>query len=92
VNGNDLSIVEGKIPKDWAAVTIQVCSWFSLALAKANSLLSSLIFTSWKTPAKPQAANPDGETANCNFNFPDSYELHIGMGFDRAGATQLKTN
>jgi len=33
-----------------------------------------------------------GETANCKLQLPDSYDYHIGIGFDPALAKQILKN
>ncbi len=93
LSGTDFKSLEGKIPK-----TLHSSNHAKSAPALANlgegnifTVIAFLYFvedTSKGANGKPSI----GETTNCKLQLPDSYDFHIGLGFDLALAQQILKN
>ena len=90
LNGNDFQSLEGKIPTGLSSANHAKSAPALAGLGEGNivTVIAYLYFvedTSKGAHVKPSI----GETANCKLQLPDSYDYHIGLGFDPALAQQI---
>jgi len=93
LNGNDFQSLEGKIPKGLGSSNHAKSAPVLAGLGEGNivTVIAYLYFV--EDTSKGASSKPSiGETANCKLQLPDSYDYHIGLGFDPALAQHaLKT-
>ena len=87
----DFQSLEGKIPQ---GITKKNHSKFALQLAPLGegnivTVFAYLFFA--EDTGKTASAKPSiGETCNCQLRLPGSYDFHIGLGFDKTLAAQIR--
>jgi hypothetical protein len=86
----DFQSLEGKIPKSLGSSNHARSASALAGLGEGNifTVIAYLYFvedTSKGANGKPSV----GETTNCKLQLPDSYDFHIGLGFDAALAKQI---
>ena len=90
LNGNDFQSLEGKIPKGLGGSNHAKSAPVLAGLGEGNivTVIAYLYFV--EDTSKGASSKPSiGETANCKLQLPDSYDYHIGLGFDSALAKQI---
>jgi hypothetical protein len=88
LNGNDFQSLEGKIPSNHAKSAPALAS---LGEGNIVTVIAYLYFV--EDAGKGAKGKPSiGETANCKLQLSDSYDYHIGLGFDPALAQQILKN
>ena len=90
LNGNDFQSLEGKIPKGLGGSNHAKSAPVLAGLGEGNivTVIAYLYFV--EDTSKGASSKPSiGETANCKLQLPDSYDYHIGMGFDPALAQHI---
>jgi hypothetical protein len=88
--GNDFQSLEGKIPKGLSSANHAKSAPALANLGEANivEVIAYLYFV--EDTSKGAGSTPSiGETTNCKLQLPDSYDFHIGLGFDPALAQQI---
>ncbi len=90
LNGNDFQSLEGKIPKGLGSSNHAKSASALAGLGEGNifTVIAYLYFV--EDTSKGANGTPSvGETTNCKLQLPDSYDFHIGLGFDAALAQQI---
>ena len=90
--GNDFQLLEGKIPKGLGSSNHAKSAPALAGLGEGNivTVIAYLYFV--EDTSKGNSKPSIGEIANCKLQLPDSYDYHIGMGFDPALARQILKN
>jgi hypothetical protein len=90
LNGTDFKSLEGKIPNGLRSGNHAKSAPALANLGEGNiiTVIAYLYFV--EDTGKGANGNPStGETTNCKLQLPDSYDFHIGMGFDSTLAKKL---
>ena len=93
LNGTDFKSFEGKIPKTLGSSNHAKSAPALANLGEGNivTVIAFLYFV--EDTGKGAGGKPSiGETTNCKLQLPDSYDFHIGLGFDPALAQQILKN
>src|SRR5256884_8505499 len=93
LNGTDFKSFEDKIPKTLGSSNHAKSAPALANLGEGNivTVIAFLYFV--EDTGKSAGGKPSiGETTNCKLQLPDSYDFHIGLGFDPALAQQILKN
>jgi len=90
LNGKDFQSLEGKIPGGLGSRNHAKFASTLAGLGEGNivTVIGFLYFVE-DTSKGANGKLSIGETTNCKLQLPDSYDFHIGMGFDAALAQQI---
>jgi len=93
LSGTDFQSLEGKIPKGLSSANHAKSAPTLANLGEGNivTVFAYLYFVE-DTGKGTKGAPSIGETTNCKLQLPDSYDFHIGLGFDSALALQILKN
>jgi hypothetical protein len=89
----DFKALEGKIPKGLSSANHARSAPALANLGEGNivTVIAYLYFV--EDTGKGAGGSPSvGETTNCKLQLPDSYDYHVGIGFDPALAQQILKN
>jgi len=90
LNGNDFQSLEGKIPKGLGSGNHAKSAPALAGLGEGNIVTVIAYLYLVEDTGKGASSKPSiGETANCKLQLPDSYDYHIGLGFDPALAQHI---
>jgi hypothetical protein len=92
LNGNDFQSLESKIPSGLSTGRHATFAPTLADLGEGNivTVIAYLYFL--EDTGKGATGQPSiGETTNCKLQLPNSYDYHIGLGFDAALAQQIRT-
>jgi hypothetical protein len=93
LNENDFQSLESKIPSGLGTGRHAKFAPALAGLGEGNivTVIAYLYFV--QDTGKGGNGQPSiGETANCKLQLPESYDYHVGLGFDAALAQQIRTN
>lgn len=92
LNKNDIETLERKVPAGLNSRNHATSAPTLAGLGEGNivTVIAYLYFVS--DTGKGANGPAGGETTNCKLQLPDSYDYHIGLGFDPALAQSIRAN